>query len=125
MADENQNNFNLQEQRFNQEPFIFNITIEYIDLSNPKNSVTQTFTKADILNLTLIKDINNIVCSGSLMLRDISNIFALNINKTGNWFITLDIIQKRTASDIKNSTLSKSFIIQTIKTNFIVNIFFR
>lgn len=114
MADENQNNFNLQEQRFNQEPFIFNITIEYIDLSNPNNSVTQTFTKADILNLTLIKDINNIVCSGSLMLRDISNVFALNINKTGNWFITLDIIQKRTASDIKNSTLSKSFIIQTI-----------
>ena len=57
MADENQNNFNLQEQRFNQEPFIFNITIEYIDLSNPKNSITQTFTKADILNLTLIKDI--------------------------------------------------------------------
>ena len=95
---ETETNFNLQEQRFNQEPFIFNITIEYVDLKNKENSVAQTFTKADILNLTLIKDINNIVCSGSLMLRDLSNIFALNINKTGNWFITLDIIQKRTAS---------------------------
>ena len=42
MADENQNNFNLQEQRFNQEPFIFNITIEYIDLSIRKETILES-----------------------------------------------------------------------------------
>ena len=107
MADENQNNFNLQEQRFNQEPFIFNITIEYIDLANPENSVAQTFTKADILNLTLIKDINNMVCSGSLMLRDISNVFE-EISESSVFKERTEKYKEKKNPKVKKSKLTKN-----------------
>lgn len=84
-----------------------------IVLLNKNADIAQKFTKGEILELTLVRDITEYYTTGSVKIKDDSNSLGVLAKNDGEWMIGVSICQEASASGLLagSSTFEKTFLV--------------
>lgn len=98
----------LNTKTFNSYDYGFEIT-----LLNKNADLAQKFTKGEILELTLIRDITEYYSTGSVKIKDDANVLGVLAKNDGEWLISVNICQEASDEGLlsSSSTFEKVFLV--------------
>lgn len=111
MADkETQSELNsLVKSTFNNSEFVFEISI-----ANSAGNLFQKFANGEVLKLTIERDITKYYDTGVILIKDLSNFYSILANGTGQWFLSINIIQSESLQNVPDAIYKKTFLITSV-----------